>query len=101
VRWGWRWNFRTFDVNCNIFVISVLTDLSFKLSIKIKSRVSIFPLFVTIQNNFVFCKFQQLYLGNHSQLDTCSNELLFSQWPIISPLKIITFPPELHCTLIK
>jgi hypothetical protein len=29
VHWGWRWDFRTFVVNCNKFVISVLKKLSF------------------------------------------------------------------------
>jgi hypothetical protein len=42
-------------------------------------------------------RFKQLYLGNHSELGTCSYELLFSQWLILSPPKILTFPPESPC----
>jgi len=32
--------------------------------------------------------------GNHSELDTSSYELSFSQWPILAPRTIVTFPPE-------
>jgi hypothetical protein len=46
-------------------------------------------------------RFKQLYLGNHSELDTYSYELFFSQWPIKSPpppkKKKLTFPPESPC----
>ena len=31
---------------------------------------------------------------NHSVLDTSSYELSFSQWPILAPPNIVTFPPE-------
>ena len=34
------------------------------------------------------CRFKQLYLGKHSELDTCLYELSLSQWPILSPRKI-------------
>jgi hypothetical protein len=37
---------------------------------------------------------KRLYLGNHSELDTCSYELFFSKWWILSSPKILTFPPE-------
>jgi len=30
---------------------------------------------------FCVCGFKQLYLGNHSELDACSNVIFFSQWP--------------------
>lgn len=46
---------------------------------------------------FYICRFKQFYRGKHSELDTCSYELSFSQWPT-SPPKILTFPPEAPCT---
>ena len=42
-------------------------------------------------------RFKQLYLSNHSGLAICSYELLFKQWPILSPPKTTTFPPESPC----
>jgi len=41
----------------------------------------------------VCTRFKQLYLSNLSELDSCLYEL-FSQWPILSPPKILTFPPD-------
>jgi hypothetical protein len=42
--------------------------------------------------------FKQPCLGNRSALDTFTYELIFySQWPIIGPPKILTFPPESSC----
>jgi hypothetical protein len=38
--------------------------------------------------------------GNHSQLVTCSHELFFSQWPILSPQKIMMYPLESPCIII-
>jgi hypothetical protein len=37
---------------------------------------------------------KQLQLGNQLKLNTCSYELIFSQWLILTPLKILTFPLE-------
>ena len=46
----------------------------------------------------VCARFKQLYLSNHSEVETCSNELFFfSQCPILLPPKMLTFPPELPC----
>ena len=47
-----------------------------------------------------FCvyRYKQLYLNN-SELDTFSYEPFASQRPILSPTKIITFPPETPCIL--
>ena len=44
----------------------------------------------------VCTRFKQLYLSNLSELDSCSQEL-FSQWPILSPPKILTFYPDSPC----
>ena len=41
----------------------------------------------------VHTRCRQLYLDNHSELDTLSYNF-FSQWPLLSPCKILTFPPE-------
>ena len=46
-------------------------------------------------------RFKQLYLGNQSESDTCSYELLFSQWPIPPPPKILTFPAGSSCIYSK
>jgi len=45
----------------------------------------------------IYRRSKQLYLGNQSELDTCSYELFFSQWPIISHPKILTFSRESPC----
>ena len=37
------------------------------------------------------------HLDNYSEFGTCSYELPFSQWPILSPTKILTFLPESPC----
>jgi hypothetical protein len=37
---------------------------------------------------------KQHYIGSHWELSTCSYELLFLQWPLLSPPKIFTFLPE-------
>jgi hypothetical protein len=39
-------------------------------------------------------RFKQQYIHNHSDLDTCSYEFFYSQWPLLSPPKVLTFPPE-------
>ena len=41
--------------------------------------------------------FKQICEGNHSELDTCPYELLFSQWPTLSPPVILTFLPRSSC----
>jgi len=43
------------------------------------------------------CTFKQLCFGNHSELDKCSYEFSFAQWPILSTSKILTIPCELPC----
>jgi len=61
------------------------------------------PLPLTVRNFlccnsecFCICRFKQLYLCNHLEFNTCSCELFFSQYTI-SPVKILTFPPESPC----
>ena len=49
-----------------------------------------------IKRSFVWV-FKQLYLGNNSECDVCSYELVFSESPVLSPHKIFTFLPESHC----
>ena len=48
LRWCWRWDFATFIVNCNIFVIWTL------ITIKTKLTVSDFSFSVAIHNAFIF-----------------------------------------------
>jgi hypothetical protein len=45
----------------------------------------------------VGARFKQLYLGKHSELNPRPCEHFFSQWPILSPPKILTFPRESPC----
>jgi hypothetical protein len=45
----------------------------------------------------VHARFKQLYLSNQSELDTCLHKFFFSQCPILSPPKILTFPHESPC----
>jgi hypothetical protein len=40
---------------------------------------------------------KKLYLGNHSELDTCPCKLFCSQWPLLSHPKILNFPHETPC----
>jgi hypothetical protein len=56
----------------------------------------VFFLFFLVFVLFCFL-FKQLYLTNHSESDTCVYELVFSQWPIISPPKILAFLLESPC----
>ena len=42
-------------------------------------------------------KFKLLHHANQPELDTCSCELYTSQWLVLSPPKISTFPPESPC----
>jgi len=42
-------------------------------------------------------RFKQLYLGDHSELDTRSYEYFLLQRPLILPSKIWTFPRESPC----
>ena len=46
-------------------------------------------------------RFKQFYLGNHSELDTPLYELFFSQWLILSPPKMLTFPPATSCIFLR
>ena len=50
-----------------------------------------FALHPTPQTEVYVSIFKQLYLDNHSELDTCRYEHFFSQWRIISHRKILTF----------
>jgi hypothetical protein len=43
--------------------------------------------------------FKLFYFGNHSQLDTRLYKISFSQGPLLSPPKILTFPPKSLCIL--
>jgi len=52
-------------------------------------------LFVTIHKCLVFvCRSKQLYLSNHSVLDTCIYEVILTQWQTVSFRKIFTFLTE-------
>jgi len=54
VHWGWRWDFRTFPVNCNKFVNSVNKICHLDVKLKLKLRVRNFCFVTTIHNAFVF-----------------------------------------------
>ena len=64
---------------------------------KIKLTVNIFCFFITIHNVFFIRTYKELYIGNHSELDTRLYEFFISQWPMLSPPKIFTLPPESPC----
>jgi hypothetical protein len=49
----------------------------------------------------VHARFKHLYLDNHSELEICLYELFFSQWLILSPSKILTFPPATSCIFLR
>jgi hypothetical protein len=63
--------------------------------------VCYFSFFIIIY--FFICRFKQLYVSNNSELDTCSYEPsplpppFPFQWTILSPSKIVIFPPESFC----
>jgi hypothetical protein len=105
------WVAKCTEVDGEIFehLLSTVTNLSIRfdkfchLNIKLKFKMKL-----TESNSFLhyplrsmcICRFKQLYLSNHSELDMCSYELFFSQWQIISPAKILTFPRLTPCILV-
>jgi hypothetical protein len=75
--WGFRRDFRGFVVTCNKLVISVqqISNLN-KIKIKLTVRKFLFPYYHS--QRFCIGGFEQLYLGKHTELDTCSYDLFFS-----------------------
>jgi hypothetical protein len=45
----------------------------------------------------VQCTVKQLYLGNRSELDTCTHTLSCLEWPVLWPPISLTFPPGTLC----
>ena len=68
----WRWDFRTFIVNCNTFFISVKRIFHLNLKLIIRLTVSNFSFIIATHHTFCMCKFKQIYRRNHSELSTCS-----------------------------
>ena len=73
------------------------TDLLFKHWIKIKINLTVISLSLLLLTVFCVCRFKQRFLGDHSELHTCSCHLFSSQWPILSHPKLFTFPTESPC----
>jgi hypothetical protein len=49
------------------------------------------------ENRTLHARFKQLYLNNHLELDMF-RQTFFFQWPVLSPPRILIFPPESPCT---
>jgi hypothetical protein len=81
VHWGWRWDFRTFIVNCNRFVIYTSNYIKIKLTFTVS-------LYLYIQKTLSRYPFRI----RHVFIRT-----FFSQWPILSSPKILTFSHESPC----
>ena len=88
------------DVDGGIFenLLWTVINLSFNHYIKIKLAERHFSFFITIHNDFVFAH------SDSSVLITIQNNAhvhmnFISQWPILSPPKIWTFPPESRCRM--
>jgi hypothetical protein len=76
VHWGWRWDFRTITMKCELFV-NYLCFVSFKQSINTNNKS--FTFFNTYHNGFLSSSFKQVYLRIHWQLDTCIYERFYSE----------------------
>jgi hypothetical protein len=75
-----------------------VTNLLFEYLVKIKIKLTLRILHsLLVLKMLCICRFKHLCIGNHSELDTCSFETFFSQWPILSQHKILTFPSESSC----
>jgi len=92
VHWGWRWDFRTFIVHCNIF----FSFLWYKFVIRLLGH----ELFYYYSESFCVGRFKHLYLGNHSELETYSYAHFITNTDTFSS-QTLTFPSKSLCVDIQ
>ena len=65
----------------------------FIIKLKFNKGNSSLRFFITIYTSFHICIFEHLYHGPYLEFDTYPYKTFYSHSPILSPLKILTFPP--------